>query len=86
MTRELVFVFDGAAWIWNLITTHYPKAVQIVDWYHAADRLHRVAPAAFNQTAPRERWLERTATDLWEGRVADVIQACADLRGPSSEA
>ena len=82
LTRELVFVCDGAAWIWNLIATHYPQAAQIVDWYHAADHLHRVAHAAFNQTTPRERWLERTTADLWEGRVANVIQACADL-GPS---
>jgi hypothetical protein len=79
LTPELVFVCDGAAWIWNLITTHYPHAVQIVDWYHAADRLHRVAHAAFSQPAPRERWLEQTTTDLWEGRVAAVIHACADL-------
>jgi hypothetical protein len=79
LTRELVFVCDGAAWIWNLITTHYAQAVQIVDWYHAADRLHRVAHAAFPQTEARERWLERTTTDLWEGRVVKVIQACAAL-------
>jgi hypothetical protein len=84
--RELVFVCDGAAWIWNLITTHYPQAVQIVDWYHAADRLHRVAHAAFNQTAPRERWLDCATTNLWEGRVADVIQACADLGAQCAEA
>jgi hypothetical protein len=86
LTRELVFVCDGAAWIWNLITTHYPRAVQIVDWYHAADRLHRVAHAAFTQAAPRERWLEHTTTDLWEGRVAEVIQACADLGAHCAEA
>jgi hypothetical protein len=86
LTRELVFVCDGAVWIWNLIATHYPKAVQIVDWYHAADRLERVAHAAFNQTAPRGRWLERTTTDLWEGRVTEVIQACADLGAQCSEA
>jgi hypothetical protein len=86
VTPEVVFVCDGAAWIWNLITTHYPGAVQIVDWYHAADRLHRVAHAAFNQTTPRERWLERTTTDLWEGRVAEVIQACADLGASWAEA
>jgi hypothetical protein len=86
LTRELVFVCDGAAWIWNLIATHYPKAVQIVDWYHAADRLERVAHAAFNQTAPRERGLEQTTTNLWEGRVADVIQACAVLAARCSEA
>jgi hypothetical protein len=86
LTRELVFVCDGAVWIWNLIATHYPKAVQIVDWYHAADRLHGVAHTAFNQTAPRERWLERATTDLWEGRVTEVIQACADLGTHCSEA
>jgi hypothetical protein len=79
LARELVFVCDGAAWIWNLITTHYAQAVQIVDWYHAADRLHRVAHAAFPQPEARERWLERTTTDLWEGRVVKVIQACAAL-------
>jgi len=86
LTRDLVFVCDGAAWIWNLITTHYPRAVQIVDWYHAADRLHRVAHAAFTQAAPRDRWLEHTTTDLWEGRVAEVIQACADLGAHCAEA
>jgi hypothetical protein len=86
LTRELVFVCDGAAWIWNLITTHYPRAVQIVDWYHAADRLHRVAHAAFTQAAPRDCWLEHTTTDLWEGRVAEVIQACADLGAHCAEA
>jgi hypothetical protein len=83
---ELVFVCDGAAWIWNLITTHYPLAVQIVDWYHAADRLQRVAHAAFSQGEPRERWLDRTTTDLWEGRVAEVIHACADLAKHCAEA
>jgi hypothetical protein len=86
LTRELVFVCDGAAWIWHLITTHYPRAVQIVDWYHAADRLQRVAHAAFPQAAPRDRWLEHTTTDLWEGRVAAVILACADLGAQCAEA
>jgi hypothetical protein len=86
LTRELVFVCDGAAWIWNLITTHYPQAVQIVDWYHAADRLHRVAHAAFSQVVPRERWLDQTTTDLWEGRVTKVMQACATLAGHCPDA
>ena len=86
LARELVFVCDGAAWIWNLIPTHYPHATQIVDWYHAADRLHRVAHAAFSQGERRERWLDRTTTDLWEGRVAEVIQACADRAKHCDEA
>jgi hypothetical protein len=85
-TREVVFVCDGAAWIWNLITTHYSKAVQIVDWYHAADRLHRVAHAAFSPGEARDRWLDRTTTDLWDGRVTEVIYACANLGASCTEA
>ncbi|MGE5131718.1 MAG: hypothetical protein ACM32E_02290 [Gemmatimonadota bacterium] len=29
--RQLVFPGDGAAWIWNLATRHFPQATQIVD-------------------------------------------------------
>lgn len=36
LAEEVVFVCDGAAWIWNLIERHFTKAVQIVDWYHAS--------------------------------------------------
>jgi hypothetical protein len=86
LTRELVFVCDGAAWIWNLLTTYYPQAVQIVDWYHAADRLARVAHAAFEQAAARECGWEHTETNLWEGRVTKVIQACADLAAQCADA
>ncbi len=45
-TSELIFVCGGALWIWNQIAAAYPQAIQIVDWYHAADRLTRVAHAA----------------------------------------
>ncbi len=86
LTPELIFVCDGATWIWNLITTHYPGAIQIVDWYHAADRLTRVGHAAFSQAAVRETWIEQVTADLWEGRVTRVIQACENLAGHCPEA
>jgi transposase len=35
LAQELVFRGDGAEWIWNLVQEHYPKAVHIVDWFHA---------------------------------------------------
>jgi hypothetical protein len=41
--EELVFVCDGAVWIWKLIERHFPHAVQIVDWYHAGQYLAPVA-------------------------------------------
>lgn len=77
--RELVFVCDGAPWIWNLIEHYYSRAVQIVDWYHAEDYLKRVAEAAWSDLAARADWLAPVTQALWEGQVETVIQACACL-------
>jgi hypothetical protein len=35
-----VFLGDGAEWIWNMVTDRFQDAVQIVDFYHACERLH----------------------------------------------
>ena len=86
LVPELVFVCDGAVWIWNLIKLHYPHAVQIVDWYHAADRLKRVAQAAFPDASDRTSWLEQVTDDLWAGRVTPVVQACEPLASRCEEA
>jgi len=77
--RVLVFVCDGAVWIWNLIAYYYPNAVQIVDWYHAEDRLKRIAEEAFSVQDERQAWLQKTTENLWEGRVELVIEACQQL-------
>ena len=55
--RLLVFICDGAVWIWNLITQYFPNAVQIVDWYRAADRLKRIAEEAFPNLEERQTCL-----------------------------
>ena len=34
LAQELVFVADGAKWIWNLVERNHPRAVQIIDWHH----------------------------------------------------
>lgn len=78
--EELVFVCDGAVWIWKLIERHFPHAVQIVDWYHASEYLPPIAEAAFGSgTYQYQSWLENARTLLWEGRIADLILACQQL-------
>ena len=79
LAAELVFVCDGAVWIWNLVGHYYPQAIQIVDWYHAADHLKRLSLMAFSAEAERTHWLDQVVADLWEGRVEEVIHACENL-------
>lgn len=78
--EEIVFVSDGAVWIWNLAQKYFPNAVQIVDWYHASEYLTPIAEAAFGaNTAQAHDWLTQARTELWDGRIQDVIQSCRSL-------
>jgi hypothetical protein len=85
--EELVFVCDGAVWIWKLIERHFPHAVQIVDWYHASAYLPPIAEAAFGlDTEPYQAWLENTRSLLWEGQIDKLIHACQQLSSQASSA
>lgn len=78
--QEVVFVADGAAWIWRLVEHHFPQAVQIVDWYHAVTYLAPIVQAAFGKQDPRGKaWLTRVRKLLWHGQVHQVMQHCQRL-------
>jgi hypothetical protein len=74
--QELIFVSDGAEWIWNLVEFYYPQAIQIVDWFHAVEHLTPVAALLGAESAAARTWLKRVRDDLWAGRLDEVIAAC----------
>ncbi len=85
--QRLVFLGDGAPWIWNLAQTHFPHAIQIVDWYHAEEHLEKVAREAFpSDLQQRQIWLENAKQALWDGCVEEVIEACRSLSTYCSQA
>jgi hypothetical protein len=86
LAKELVFLGDGAKWLWRLVETYFPHAVQIVDWHHAEERLEKVAKDVFSQGTQQNTWLEDIRTALWWGNVAFVIRACEALSHRSEEA
>jgi hypothetical protein len=79
---ELIFVADGADWIWRLVTAHFPQAVQIVDWYHASSYLPPIADEGFSDETQRQVWLEQTKAALWAGDITTVIAACQEQVRP----
>ncbi len=80
--RELIFVSDGAEWIWNLVEFYYPHAVQIVDWFHASEHLTPVSLLAGSTPETQRTWLRQTRDDLWNGRLDQVLAACTALATP----
>ena len=75
LVQELIFLGDGAEWIWNPVQEHYPEAVQIVDWFHATEYIAPVATAAFASEAQQQAWIKQVRTDLWDGDLDAVIAA-----------
>jgi hypothetical protein len=85
LAQELIFLADGAKWIWDLVEEHFPQAVQIVDWFHACEYIAPVAQVAFDDAGQRSAWIEQVKSALWEGRLDDVIAACQEHANPSRE-
>jgi len=85
LARELIFLGDGARWIWDLVSLHFPHAIQIVDWFHACEYLAPVAKLAFTDKHKQKHWIEQVKTALWDGQLDDVIAACTQHVDPQRE-
>jgi len=68
---------DGAAWNWEFFATHYPEAVWVLDFYHAATHLHAAAEAIFGPGTEAEEYYERWRTALRDadGGVAQLLRS-----------
>lgn len=75
--HELIFLGDGARWIWELVDLHFPYAIQIVDWFHACEYLMPVAKLIYPDQAQQNQWVADVKTALWQGQLDIVIAACA---------
>ena len=64
---------DGAAWIWQLAAEHCPGAVQIVDWFHASERVWALGRALYGEgTEATTRWVEPQLRRLAHGEAATL--------------
>lgn len=73
---KIVFLGDGAAWIWELARVNFPSAICILDFYHVLERLHALCKGLYEYNNPwaarmEEQWKEM----LKENQVAEVIAA-----------
>ena len=66
----------------------FPRAVQIVDWFHATEYLPPVAQAACADEQEGQAWWLRMRDLLWNGHVDQVLAECSALteQGKGGEA
>lgn len=85
-TKHLVVIGDGAKWIWNWVEDNYPGAVQILDFYHALEKLCEFAVLQFSLKEKREEWIEKQKNRLLENQVHEVIDELKGIRSRNKEA
>jgi hypothetical protein len=74
--RQLTILGDGAYWIWNLASEHFPEATQIVDLYHAREHLHELGKMlAFMTGGTAGQWLAERSAELDDGDIAALAAA-----------
>jgi hypothetical protein len=58
LAKLVVFLGDGAAWVWELARVNFPMAVFILDFFHAAEHLEWLAEALFGEKtdASKTQW------------------------------
>ncbi len=69
-----VIIGDGAAWIWNFACEHLPRAIQIVDIFHARQRLFDIAKAIYGPgTDMATAWGKQLCDELDRPGGIDIV-------------
>ena len=85
-TVRLCVIGDGAEWIWKHVQALFPQACQVLDYYHCAEYLHKVAKAQYADPLHAQEWTEATLTRLYLGKVGQVLGGLRRMQPTSDEA
>lgn len=84
--REAVVLGDGARWIWEQAAEQFGARVEIVDHWHAAEHLHRVARALWGEGQTATTWAQARQQELLRDGVGPVLAALRVARAPTAAA
>ena len=68
-------VNDGAAWIWNIVRMCYGNCVEIIDWWHAVEKLWLIAQHRFDTESEKAtEWVSAQKQRLITGRLRTLLR------------
>lgn len=84
--KEVVILGDGAEWIWNLVLTHFPECVQILDYYHACEHIWELAGVLYGKDTPAcKRWAKDHCDRLEECGPTSLLRSLRRRKGKTQE-
>jgi hypothetical protein len=84
---RLCVIADGARWIWKVAKELYPKAVEVLDYYHLSEHLYKLAGVQYGHDPERaQEWIEASLARLFSGEASGVIGGLERMKPRSTEA
>jgi hypothetical protein len=92
--KQVQIVADGAPWIWNRVYDMLiglgvtaAKIVETVDYFHAAQYVHKIVQGLPKKFARQSTSLLKTFKQwLWEGNAKAIVEKCKELfKRPNKE-
>jgi len=80
LEEGFVFIADGASWIWRWIKEAYPKATQILDFYHAVEHLSDFAKVLYKNKLERLEWINKQKMKLLNDKIENIINTIEDIK------
>lgn len=90
---KVVFIGDGAAWVWELARVNFPGAILILDFYHALQHVHGLVAALWDKDSPEGRkackrwiaWLLKDKANQIVSQAKDQLARALDTEHAQGE-
>ena len=83
---RIALLGDGAEWLWNAMTTCFPEAREVLDYYHCAEHVHKVAKLQYGDGLAGQQWVEATITRLFMDQTGFTIGGLRRMQPSGAEA
>ncbi len=85
--QKILYLGDGAEWVWNLKKDRWNTAVELLDFYHGSEHLWSLGRALHGETQPQlSQWVQPLRHQLRHGREQRVLCQIAQLKKRRGEA
>lgn len=82
---RIALLGDGADWLWNAMEKCFPQGRQVLDYFHCAEHVHKVAKLQYGETLAAQQWTESTITRLFMDQTGVVIGGLKRMAPSSTE-
>jgi hypothetical protein len=83
---QIALLGDGAEWLWNAMTKCFPNAREVLDYYHCAEHVHKVAKLQYGESLAAQQWAEATITRLFMNETGCAIGGLKRMQPCNMEA